>query len=119
MGEIFDTSVLDKALAVQAARAEEERKLVLNRLFSLLPEAATRFDFRQIYLFGSLATERRFQAHSDVDLAVVKLPAEHFFPLAAFLASHLGREVDLVMLEDVHFADKIRREGIEWTKSAG
>lgn len=117
MGERFSTSLLDEAVAVQAAAAEQEWQALLRKLFALLPDAAKRFGFRQVYLFGSSAVPGRFREHSDVDVAVVDLPGEQFFPLAAFLSVRLARDVDLVMLEDVHFADKIRREGLLWTKS--
>jgi putative transposase len=54
-------------------------------------------------LFGS-AGRGRMTAHSDVDIAVAaeqKLPAETRSRLAAALSDRLGREVDLIDLQDV------------------
>lgn len=118
MGERFSTPLLDEAIAARVAAAEQGRQALLGRLLTVLPEAADRFDFRQLYLFGSVTVAGRFREDSDVDVAVVDLPGDQFFPLAAFLSSRLERDVDMVMLEDVHFAHKIKREGLLWTKSA-
>jgi predicted nucleotidyltransferase len=114
----FDTSVLDEALAARAAAWEQERLSTLARLEELLEEAGERFGLQQAYIFGSLARPGRFTDRSDVDVAVVELPSEAFFPLAAFLSIGVGRDVDLIELEKVHFADKIRRDGILWTRSS-
>lgn len=114
----FDTSVLDKALAARAAGWEQLRQSILGRLETLLEEAGERFGLRQAVIFGSIITPGRFTDRSDVDVAVVELPAEAFFPLAAFLSADLGRDVDLVWLEDLHFAATVRRDGRLWTKSA-
>lgn len=113
----FDTSVLDRALAEQAARWETERAALLDFLQQLLAEAAERFGLRSAYIFGSIVSPGRFSDLSDVDVAVVELPAKSFFSLAAFLSDRLGRDVDLIWLDEVHFAPRIRRNGLLWTKS--
>lgn len=114
----FDTSVLDKALAARAAGWERQRQSTLSRLEELLELAAERFGLRRAVIFGSIIAPGRFTDQSDVDVAVIDLPSEAFFPLAAFLSVGLEREVDLVWLDDLHFADVIRRDGRLWTRSA-
>jgi len=113
----FDTSVLDKALAERAARWEQQRQSTLSRLEELLAEAGGRFGLREAVIFGSIIRPGRFTERSNVDVAVVELPAKAFFPLAAFLSVGLGLDVDLVWLDDLHFADAVRRDGKLWTRS--
>jgi uncharacterized protein len=111
----FDTSVLDAALAERREQWEQDRQALLADALRLLIGLAGQFDLRHAYLFGSLVQPGRFTEASDVDMAVAGLPADQFFALSAVLSAALGRDVDLVMLERCHFADKIRREGLLWT----
>ena len=113
----FDTSILDQAIAQQNQQWETERQNTLRQLFTLLSQVARQFSLSQAIIFGSLAYPGQFHTHSDIDIAVIGLPSEHFFDLAVMLSRNLEREVDLVELSKVHFADKIRREGIWWTPS--
>ena len=113
----FDTSVLDRALTRRAAKWERERAALLHLLQQLLPEAAERYGLGSAYIFGSIVSPGRFSELSDVDIAVVELPASSFFKVAAFLSNRLGRDVDLIWLDEVHFAATIKRAGLLWTKS--
>jgi predicted nucleotidyltransferase len=113
----YDTSILDQALSQRQARWEAQRQETLARLYQWLDETAGQFQVQQIYIFGSLIQANTFTDHSDIDVAVIDIPHEHFFKLAAALAAALGREVDLIELDQCHFADKIRREGLLWTVS--
>ena len=111
----FDTSILDQAIAQQNQRWETERQNTLRQVFAILSQAARQFSFSQAIIFGSATYPGQFHTNSDIDIAVIDLPSEHFFDLAVMLSRNLEREVDLVELSKVHFADKIRREGIGWT----
>ena len=113
----YDTSLLDQALSRRQAEWEAQRQETLARLYQWLDETADQFQLQQLYIFGSLIQANTFTDHSDIDVAVINLPDEHFFKLAAALSAALGREVDLIDLEQCHFADKIRREGLLWTAS--
>jgi predicted nucleotidyltransferase len=64
---------------------------------------ADRYGARQVYLFGSALTLKRFHAGSDVDLAAEGLPAACSFAACAAVERPIGSEVrcDLVPLEDV------------------
>ena len=112
----FDTSILDRALAQRQARREEERQALLADVLRELDTLAEQFDLQEAYVFGSVARPGRFREDSDVDVAVAGLPSEQFISLMAQLSANLGRDVDMVELEKIHFADKIKREGIKWTK---
>lgn len=66
---------------------------------------------REVYVFGSAASGRR-SSGSDVDLAVSGLPPEVFFRAMARARDILGRDLDLVCLEDDNpFTRYLREEG--------
>jgi len=114
---VFDTSVLDQAWAEQKSRWEQERESLLRRVFEWLDDCGHRYGLKQVYIFGSLVNRNEFTDLSDIDLAVTGTPGEQIFALMAALTRVLGREVDVVVLRQCHFADKIRREGMVWTPS--
>ena len=111
----FDTSVLEQASTKRKSRQEADRQALLTRVISTLYQPARSYPFTQGIIFGSLIQPGRFHENSDIDIAVIDLPGEHFFALAAFLGQVLERDIDLLELDKVHFADKIRRKGLLWT----
>jgi predicted nucleotidyltransferase len=113
----FDTSVLDAALAERRKRWETLRQTRLAEVMRQLQLLGPAHGVSEAYVFGSLAQPGRFTDQSDIDIAVV-MPKERFFDLAAELSRALHTDVDLIPLERCHFADKIRREGIQWTPSS-
>lgn len=113
----FDTSVLDDALARRRARHEQSRLSLLAEVLSLLDLLGPAYGLQQAFVFGSLVKPGRFKPESDVDIAVVLANGESLFRLSAGLSSRLGRDVDLIELNRCFFADKIRREGVLWTRS--
>lgn len=65
----------------------------------------------EVYLFGSRAAGRGDEG-SDIDLAVSGLPPERFFRAMAVAGDILGREFDLVSLDDDNpFTRYLREEG--------
>jgi predicted nucleotidyltransferase len=68
-----------------------------------------------VTVFGSLAHAGRFTEVSDVDLALGAEPAGmSVYQLIAQLSERLGRRVDVVLLSESRFRDKILREGEPW-----
>ena len=66
---------------------------------------------REVYVFGSAATGT-LREGSDVDFAVVGLPPRVFFQAMSQAADALGRELDLIDLdEDNPFTRYLREEG--------
>jgi len=57
------------------------------------------FGAREVYVFGS-AAGRAMREDSDVDLAVSGLPLKVFFRAMARAREALGRELDLIDLDD-------------------
>lgn len=71
---------------------------------------------RKVIVFGSLAKRSRFTENSDIDVALESEPAGlSLYQLTSLLAERLGRRVDVVLLPECRFRDKILREGEAWT----
>ena len=69
-----------------------------------------------VYVFGSLTAPGRFNDRSDIDIAFEdELPTLNSWQLTAELMERLKRPVDVVILRNCRFAEKIRREGERWT----
>jgi predicted nucleotidyltransferase len=114
----FDTSVLDAALARRRANLEQQRQQLLAKALELLDELGPAYGIQQAYIFGSLAMPGRFDPRSDVDIAVEQIDPDRFFEAMGKFSSVLGRQVDLIELDKCHFANKIRRKGFRWMRSA-
>ncbi len=70
----------------------------------------------KVIVFGSLVKPGRFTEHSDVDVAMDSEPAGFsLYQLTSLLAERLGRRVDVVLLRECRFRDKVLREGESWT----
>jgi len=110
----FSTHLLDAAIARRRAERERLRQEIVALALTALDELAKEIPFQEAYLFGSVARPYRFHPYSDVDIAFVGLPDEHFFRAMAFLSRKLGRAVDVVQLESVRWKDAIMRGGIRW-----
>ena len=69
-----------------------------------------------VWVYGSLAKPARFNAHSDVDLAVCDLPPGMTIEyLQSLLSRDVGREVDVCLLKSTRLREAILREGEQWT----
>ena len=77
------------------AGVDEELKRAIERAAAALKAAGA----REVYLFGSMA-QGKMRPGSDVDLAVSGLPARVFFPAMAEACDALGRQIDLIDLDD-------------------
>lgn len=87
----------------------ETRRVLRSALAELVPG-------QTVILFGSLTRPGVFNERSDVDLALLTEPSEiSIWRLTAELSERLGRPVDIVLLHQSRFRDKILREGETWT----
>ena len=111
----FPTPLLDARLAKEKKQNEEDRPRSLQMTVAWLEENAARYGVDQGYVFGSMTEGDRFSQHSGVDLAVGAHKAGDIFALMGALSMHLNRDVDVVPLDQCHFASKIRKVGIEWS----
>ncbi len=108
--------ILDKALKKEAEEKELLRKQVMSDTFNILKVLSQDTPFEKAFIFGSLTEPFKFRKNSDVDIAFKGLDKDSLFYVVGFLSSHLERDVNVVHIEDVHFRDKIIRDGIEWKK---
>ena len=113
----FSTHVLDHALVREREEREAQRQKQIALVFKALDALSRLISFDQAYIFGSLAKPHRFFKDSDVDIAFVGLKDEDFFQAIAFLSRELGRDVDVLQLEEHPLRDKIVPEGIKWKKN--
>lgn len=89
-------------------RAETRREL--RAVLSENPPA------ERVMVFGSLLKPGRFNEASDIDLALEGEPSGmSVYQLTSLLAERLGRPVDVVLLRECRFRDRIVREGETWT----
>lgn len=70
---------------------------------------------QKVILFGSITKPGTFNDRSDIDLALETEPLQiNAWRLASELADHMGRRVDVVLLPQCRFREKILREGEVW-----
>ncbi len=114
----FDTSVLDEAITRRSDRLESERQRLFAQTVALLNSLSSHYGIRSAYIFGSVARPRRFHERSDVDIAIETNRPEMLTEAIGRFSSQLKRDVDLVDLVSVPFAERIRREGVLWTPNS-
>jgi predicted nucleotidyltransferase len=105
--------LLEQVEKERMKRREELRADMRGRL----REALERFaPGEQVLVFGSITRQRAFHDRSDVDIAFIDEPkAFSRYQMQARLEEHMGRPVDLVILSECRFKDKILHEGELWT----
>ncbi|MGI8935757.1 nucleotidyltransferase domain-containing protein [Leptolyngbya sp. BC1307] len=114
----FPTPLLDARFARQKDCDEQARQQILQMTQHWLGNHAARYGIKGGYIFGSVTLPDRFSDRSDVDLAVETHKTGDICALMGDLSMHINRDVDLIPLDQCHFADKIRRIGLPWTQNA-
>jgi len=92
---------------------EDLRRDVRNRLRSA-PHALV--PGQEVILFGSITCARAFHVRSDVDIAFMREPGDvSQYRLQTMLEERIGHPVDLIIISECRFREKIMREGERWT----
>jgi len=108
------TTLLARMADESARRREAARVMAYRRLRAALSELLP--PGSEVWVFGSVLKPGRFREDSDVDIAVVSLPAGRS---EAWLQSELGlrleRPVDVLNLNETGLRAKIEKEGERWT----
>lgn len=100
----------------RARDRERDRLTLLTKVMEALDRLSRDYKWREAYVFGSLTRPGRFRAESDVDIAVRGLDKFALFAFVGDLSSLLGRDVDVVVLEECPFAETIVSKGFKWQK---
>jgi predicted nucleotidyltransferase len=106
-------TLLQRMDADRAARMEALRLTVRRDLRAALQEIVPGIP---VMVFGSLTQPGQFADASDVDIALTAEP-DHIsiYQLIAQLSERLGRRVDIVLLPESRFREKIQSLGETWT----
>jgi predicted nucleotidyltransferase len=108
------TTLLQRMTEAQAAQDERLRLEVREQLRTALREVLP--EKTPVTLFGSLTKPGHFTDASDVDIALAaEPPGLSVYQLTAQLSERLGRRVDVLLLSECRFRDKILLEGETWT----
>lgn len=100
----------------RAARNEALRAQMRERLRGALRRIGPA---ERVLVFGSLTRPGRFTEASDIDIALETEPAGmSLYQLTGLLAEELGRPVDVVLLPECRFRERIEKEGETWTLMA-
>ncbi|MBI2150860.1 MAG: nucleotidyltransferase domain-containing protein [Acidobacteria bacterium] len=87
----------------------EARRLLREVLRETIPN-------QRVFVFGSLLRPGKFTGESDIDLALESEPPHmSIYQLISLLSEQMGRRVDVLVLDECRFKDKILREGELWT----
>ena len=107
------TTLLQQLETERREHREELRLAVRAALRDALREFAAQTPVR---LFGSITHPYRFNEYSDVDLALEsELPGISLYRLISLLSERLGRRVDVLLLSECRFREKIIAQGELWT----
>ncbi|MGK7939713.1 MAG: nucleotidyltransferase family protein [Crocosphaera sp.] len=112
MSDYFSSEKLDKIISDRRLKLEEERKIILKKTKEWLDQYGSEYGIKKAYIFGSVTYPNKFNQNSDVDVAVENINAEKHFLAISLLSTYLEREVDIIKLNQCHFADRIREKGI-------
>ena len=112
----FSTHLLDEVIERGKKEREELRHYLIIKLFDVLDRLSAEASFSEAYLFGSIAKPYKFSKDSDIDIGFVGLGEEDFFKAMSFISREIGRDADVIQMEDHRLAEKIKREGIKWIR---
>ena len=112
----FSTALLDAVIERKKKEREKIRLQLLKKLINTLDKLGREIPFEEAYIFGSVVKPFRFAEGSDIDIGFIGLKDNYFFKAMSFISDEMGMDVDVIQMECHRLADKIRREGLRWTK---
>ena len=111
--QIWYTSFLKK----QEDR-EKSRVAMTQQIYEALYRLDKKYHLEEVYIFGSVVGIGRFCRNSDVDIAVKGLDKFDYYEFIAEISELLDKRVDVISLEECHFADSIKEKGIKWNRKS-
>src|SRR5581483_2481945 len=90
----------------------EDRERQRQETRDRLREVLTRImPGKRVLLFGSIVQPGKFAEHSDIDLALETEPSgTTIYHLISILSEEMGRKVDVMLIDECRFKDKVLRE---------
>lgn len=109
--------IIEEVYRKKAEKAELLRKRFLQNVFRAIEDLSKMVSFEEAYIFGSLTEPYQFGEFSDVDIALKGFDKDKLAFAIGFLSRKIERDVNVVPVEKVHFAEKILKGGgIRWRK---
>lgn len=108
----YDTSIRDSAIKERRERLEQERCRLLDVVKKTLMEIRDKYHIQEAYIVGSLLQPGRWDAFSDIDVAVSGC-SKHSFSIMAELEKFTDKDIDVIELEKPHSADYLREKGMK------
>ena len=90
----------------------------LQQVEDTLRTLEKKYQWDEAYLFGSIVLEGRYRQKSDIDIALLGLKKYDYFKFIGEISDLLNRRVDVVLLEECHFAQFIKEKGIKWNRKS-
>jgi hypothetical protein len=112
----YATTILDEVIEKKRRDQEELRLHMMGKIQTALDRLSREIAFEEEYLFGSITKPFRFSERSDIDIGFIGLDDRYFFRVMYCISEEIGRDVDIVQLEDHRLADKIKRQGTRWKR---
>jgi hypothetical protein len=103
-----------KSILKKQADQEKMRITDLQQVEDTLRTLEKKYQWDEAYLFGSIVLEGRYRQKSDIDIALLGLKKYDYFKFIGEISDLLNRRVDVVLLEECHFAQFIKEKGIKW-----
>jgi predicted nucleotidyltransferase len=116
MAEVIISNIKDYLSRREKSRAclkQEERDQIVSDLTSLTA-LWRKYKLDRVYLYGSLAdADLTFHKGSDIDLAIEpEIGFEDQLRLYSEINRHFKREVEVRLLKELPFLEKVKREGV-------
>ncbi|MEW6618218.1 MAG: nucleotidyltransferase domain-containing protein [bacterium] len=109
--------IIERTYREKAEKTEFLRKELLEKTFRVVEELSGIVSFEEAYIFGSLTKPYRFGEFSDIDIALKGFDKDKLTLATSFLSRNLERDVNVVPLEEIHFAERIiMGGGIKWKR---
>jgi hypothetical protein len=97
---------------------EKARIAALQQVEEALHCLEKKYRWDEAYLFGSIVLEGRFRRNSDIDIAVLGLKKFDYYEFIGEISDLLNKRVDVVLLEECHFAQSIKEKGQKWNRKS-
>ena len=112
----FDISIWRRANISKRRSIEQNRLNTMDEIWKAIQHLTQRYQWDEIYLFGSITKPERFSQRSDIDIGIKGLNKYQHYRFISDLSGLLEREIDVVRLEDCPFAEAIVKRGVQWKK---